>query len=93
VSRGSPARDCFELPFRAGYPIDEPGEVALEDYARELLRARAVEGVRAERDPAVVTGVHVCGLGTAPAQQPLVDIEDFARSLVARTSGGGLGWS
>jgi hypothetical protein len=91
VSRSSPGTDCYDLSFQAGYPVDEPAEVALEDYARALLRARAVEGIRSEEDPAMVRGVHVCGLGASPTPALFPDVEDFARSLVVR--GGGLGWS
>jgi hypothetical protein len=91
VSRSSPGTDCYDLSFQAGYPVDEPAEVALEDYARALLRARAVEGIRSEEDPAMVRGVHVCGLGASPTPALFTDVEDFARSLVVR--GGGLGWS
>lgn len=91
MSRSSPGTDCYDLSFQAGYPVDEPAEVALEDYARALLRARAVEGIRSEEDPAMVRGVHVCGLGASPTPALFTDVEDFARSLVVR--GGGLGWS
>jgi hypothetical protein len=84
---------CFDLAFRAAYPIDEPGEVALEDYTRTLLRARAAEGLRSDDDPSMMRGVHVCGLGAPPTPVLVTDIEDFARSLAASRSGGGLGWS
>ena len=93
VSRQSPASDCYDFSFAAGYPVDEPSEVALEDYARALLKARAVDGIRSEEDPAVVRGVHVCGLGASPTPALLTDVEDFARSLVGRGGSGGLGWS
>lgn len=84
---------CYDLGFRAGYPIDEAGEVALEDYARTLARARGAEGLRDPDDPAMVRGVHVCGLGASPTPALVTDIEDFARSLAMTRSGGGLGWS
>lgn len=93
MTRRSPASDCYDLSFEAGYPVDEPGEVALEDYARAVLKARAVDGIRSDDDPAVVRGVHVCGLGISPTPALLTDVEDFARSLVGRGGGGGLGWS
>lgn len=93
MSRKSPGSDCYDLSFEASYPVDEPCEVVLEDYAMALLRARAVEGIRDEDDPAVVKGVHVCGLGASPTPGLLTDVEDFARSLVSRGGGGGLGWS
>lgn len=84
--------DSLDLTFNAAYPIDEPGEVALEDYARTLCKARAAEGLRAEDDPSAVRGVRVFGLGASPSPVLLTDIEDFARSLVRRSDGGGLGW-
>ena len=73
--------------------MDDAGEVALEDYAREVTRARAAEAVRAQGDPAPVTGVHLCGLDAPPAPALRKDIEDFARDLALRSGGGGLGWS
>jgi hypothetical protein len=93
LSRQAPGADCYDLTFQAGYPVDEPGEVALEDYSRSLLKARAVEGIRAEEDPAIVKGVHVCGLGASPTPAILTDVEDFARSLIGRGGSGGLGWT
>jgi len=93
MSRERPGPDCYDLAFQAGYPLPEPAEVALEDYARALTRSRGAEAVRAEDDPAVVTGVHVCGLGTPLRQATLMDIEDFARDMATRGPGGGLGWS
>lgn len=93
MSRQSPGPDCYDLSFEAGYPVGEPAEVALEDYARALLKARSVDGIRAEEDPAVVRGIHVCGLGASPTPAVLTDVEDFARSLVGRGGSGGLGWS
>jgi hypothetical protein len=93
MSRQSPASDCYDFAFAAGYPIEEPGEVALEDYARTLLKARAAEGIRSEDDPALVRGVHVCGLGTSPTPALLVDVEAFAGSLAGRARSFGLGWS
>jgi hypothetical protein len=83
----------LDLRFRGSYPIDEPGEVALEDYARVLAKALAAEGLRDPADPMHVVGVRVKGLGASPTPALVSDIEDFARSLVARTPGGGLGWS
>lgn len=91
MSREEPRPDCYELSFHAGYPVDEPGEVALEDYARALTRSLSAEAVRAMDDPSMVKAVHVCGLGTSPTQALLTDLEDFARSLVGGS--GGLGWS
>ena len=84
---------AFELAFRGSYPVDEPAEVALEDYARELLRAAEAHGLRPADDPMRVVGVRVTGARLAATPALLADIEDFARSLVSRTPGGGLGWS
>ncbi len=36
MSRVQPRAGCHELTFRAGLPLDDPAEVALEDYARAL---------------------------------------------------------
>ncbi|HET7294694.1 MAG TPA: hypothetical protein VFM88_19890 [Vicinamibacteria bacterium] len=93
MSIESPDRDCFDLSFQARYPIAEAGEVALEDYARVLARARAAFGLRASDDPGSVRGVHVCGLQATPTASLVTDLEDFARSLVSGAAGGGLGWS
>ena len=90
MSRSSPQSDCYDLAFQACYPIDEPAEVALEDYARALTRARDAEAIRRRDDPAMVDGVHVCGLGSSLTQAILNDLEDFTRTLVA--GGSGLGW-
>jgi len=93
VSVGRAEPGCYDLGFRAAYPVDEAGEVALEDYARTLLRAAGAEGLRVAEDPAMLRGVHVCGLGASPTPALLTDIEDFARALAAKRNGGGLGWS
>jgi hypothetical protein len=72
--------------------MDDPSEVALEDYARVLTRSRSAEAVRAETRPDAVSGVHLCGPAQPPTEAALADLEDFARSLgTGRT--GGLGWS
>ena len=83
---------CYEIGFDAPQPLDEPAEVALEDYARVLTRSQGATALRAADDPAMVRGVHVCGLGAAVTGALLRDLEDFARSLVSG-AGGGLGWS
>lgn len=93
MSVEAPRPDCFELAFQASYPIGEPAEVALEDYARVLARAQAAFGLRSSEDPGSVRGVHVCGLRASPSATLLTDLEDFARSLVVPAKGGGLGWS
>jgi hypothetical protein len=93
VSHGRAAPGCFDLPFLGGYPLGESAEVALEDYARALLRCEAAEALRAVDEPSRVTGVHVCGLAAAPDREVLVDLEDFAREMAVRGGGEGLGWA
>jgi hypothetical protein len=86
-----PEAGCFQIDFATSFSISEAAEVALEDYARTVTRARAAEAVRGD-GPAGVRAVHLCGLA-APVPPALArDVEDFARALVAG-SGGGLGWS
>ena len=92
MSRRAPAFDCYDLSFQGSYPVAEPGEVALEDYAREMSLARAAEAIRDSADPSQVAGVHVCGLGAPLTKAMITDIEDFARGLVPPDRGG-LGWS
>ena len=92
MSRDRPAGDCYDLAFQAGYPIGESGEVALEDYAREMSRSREAEAIRDAVNPSVISGVHVCGLGAPFTRVMITDVEDFARALVFH-AGGGLGWS
>jgi len=89
----NPGSDCHDLAFGASYAVQEPACVALEDYARELMRARASEALHAADDPLCVRGVHVCGPAAALDGRLLADIEDFARGLAVRGGGGGLGWS
>ena len=88
-----PEAGCYDIDFSTALPLDEAAEVALEDSARALTRARSAEAVRAGDDPATVRGVHVCGLGMALTPALLRDLEDFARSLIMGPGGGGLGWS
>jgi len=93
MSQRRPQPGCYDLPFRAGYPLDETGEVALEDYARALTLAAGAEALRADDDPARVSGVHVCRLGAAVTAAIASDLEDFARDLALRAGGSGLGWA
>lgn len=88
-----PLSGCHEITFGSAYVVDDSGEVALEDYAREVTRARDVELVRTADDPRRVTGLHLCGLEVVPAPGLRADVEDFARDLDALAGGGGLGWS
>lgn len=93
MTRARPVSGCRELAFREGYAVDDTGEVALEDYAREVTRAREVEAVRREGEPGLVSGLHLCGLDAEPAAALRADVEDFARDLDALAGGGGLGWT
>jgi hypothetical protein len=93
MSRTRPVSGCHELAFGSRYLVDDSGEVALEDYAREVTRAREVEIVRDSEDPLRVTGLHLCGLDAVPAPALRADVEDFARDLDALAGGGGLGWT
>jgi hypothetical protein len=89
VSLSAPGPGCHDLRFAQPYPLGDAAEVALEDYARAVWRARAAEAVR---DSEGVRGVHVCGAhGPTPAAR--ADVEAFARDLWARSGEGGLGWS
>jgi hypothetical protein len=92
VSRGHARPGCLDLAFREAYPLTEAAEVALEDYARALLRGDAAEAVPTAEEPARVGGVHVCGLAEPASAAALADLEDFAREM-ATAGGGGLGWS
>jgi hypothetical protein len=80
------------VPFAEPHPMDDPSEVALEDYARVLTRSRSAEAVRAEERPDSVAGVHLCGPAQPPSPAALADLEGFARSLETARAGG-LGWS
>lgn len=82
-----------EVLFERGYPIDSPGEVALEDYARVLTRAEAAEALRSEATSERVTGVRIAAAGAALSAAVRKDIEDFARDLARRGGGSGLGWA
>lgn len=94
MSVARPVSGCHDLTFGSAYVVDDSAEVALEDYAREVTRARDVELVRSNDDPARVTGLHLCGLDAVPAPGLRADVEDFARDLDALAGGdGGLGWS
>ncbi len=91
MSLSQPAGDCVEVIFGASYVISDLAEVALEDYARALARARAVEAIRSGEGDGRVTGLHLCGLPAPPAPTATADIEAFARDLQDHR-GNGLGW-
>lgn len=91
MSAGPPAdRVVVRLAIR--HPVGGAGLVALEDYARELTRARAAEALVAEGEPDRLVGVALDGPAIAPQGRVLEDIEAFARDLAERSSPG-LGWS
>ena len=92
MSRSRPEAGCVLVSFQEAHPMDEPSEVALEDYARVLTRAQAAEAVPAAGAPGMVEGVHLCGAGQPLSPATIADIEGFARSLLAGRAGG-LGWS
>ena len=92
MSRGQPGPACRDLSFREPCLLSETAEVALEDYARALLRGEQAEAIHDGQDPARVGGVHVCGLAAPPDPALLADLEAFARELAA-AGGEGLGWT
>ena len=92
MSLGRPLPGCVLVPFVTAQAMDEPGEVALEDYARVLTRAQAAEAVPAAGAPGMIEGVHLCGAAQPLSPAAVADIEGFAQSLLAGRAGG-LGWS
>jgi hypothetical protein len=78
--------------FKAPLGVSGTAAVALEDYARELTRARAAEALPAESDPDRLLGVALEAPLEPPTGAVLEDIEAFAREL-AEHEGSGLGWS
>jgi len=79
--------------FTAAIELDDPSEVALEDYARAVARAEEAEAVRGPSEPGPVTGVRLRGAAAPPTPEMRTDIEDFARDLSGRGGRTGLGWS
>jgi hypothetical protein len=78
--------------FATPRAIGVAAAIALEDYARELTRARSAEALVAEADPSRLAGV-VLEAPRVPAEGAVRDdIEAFAREL-AEHAGPGLGWS
>jgi len=78
--------------FREPHTVGAFGLVALEDYARELTRARAAEAVVAPGEGGQLVGLELEAPVVAPEGSVLDDIEAFARELAER-AGDGLGWS
>ena len=88
----APTRDRVELRFREPRAVGPSGQVALEDYARELTRAAAAEAIVEPEAPERLLGVALDSPLVAPQGSVLEDIEAFARELAER-AGDGLGWS
>ncbi len=87
-----PQAGCVELRFSRSVRLSPAGEVALEDYARVLTRARHAEAVPDAQRPEAIAGVHLC----APEESSPTatdDIFGFAREMEPPTEGGGLGWN
>jgi hypothetical protein len=93
MSGDAPPTPPVLVPFREPVRLDDPAEVALEDYARAVARAREAEAVRAAGEESPVTGMRLAGVVSPPTPQMQSDIEDFARDLALRGEGSGLGWS
>jgi hypothetical protein len=91
MSRDRPAADCRQLTWADARPLSDPAQVAVEDYARALLRAAAAEILLDEGGR--VCGVHVCGLAAEPSPEARRDLEAFVLDIAQREDGGGLGWS
>jgi hypothetical protein len=79
------------LRFAAPRALGAAGLVALEDYARELTRARAAEALLSDGEAGALVGIAL-EAPLAAGHEALEDIEAFARDLVER-EGSGLGWS
>jgi len=92
VTRTRPGPACVDVTFSHAYALAPGAEVALEDYARVLLRADAAEASAAEGETGRVSGVHVCAPGLAPDEAARRDVEAFAAELAAPASER-LGWS
>jgi hypothetical protein len=92
VTRETTGGACLEVSFGGTYRIGDAGQVALEDYARELTRAEGAEAIFAPSDTRGLAGLHLCGPLVPPRGAVLEEIEAFARNLAHR-AGDGLGWS
>ncbi len=93
-----PHAGCREVRFRAPLTLEPAGELALEDYARVLLRGRLVVLIPAAAQPpgydsGPTLGVHVCDPDAPADAQAEADIEAFAQTLAVAPGASGLGWS
>jgi hypothetical protein len=93
MTREAPSPDCVDVGFSRAYELGEGAEVALEDYARVLARARSAEAVEeGGAKPRRLRGVHLCAPEAFPDDAVRGDVEAFARELAAPPSDR-LGWS
>jgi hypothetical protein len=83
--------EWYDLAFQSAYILDDPGEMALEDYARVVCRAEGAEAVRGADSR--VGAVRLRRPGGPVSAAALRDVEDFARDLATRGGGSGLGWA
>ena len=91
MSRARPGPACRDLGWSVPRALSDTAQVALEDYARALLRGGSAEALL---DPAGrVSGVHVCGVEGEPSPEARRDVEAFVEDLAQRENGGGLGWT
>ena len=90
MSLRDPGQGCFDFAFSRAYTLGDGAEVALEDYARALAGSRAAEAIEGEAGG--VRGVHLCGAAAGAEAALRVELEDFARGLLARSGSAGLGW-
>jgi hypothetical protein len=89
-----PQPDCQELPFARAYALGAAAEVALEDYARVLARARSSTVLGSPQAGGATRGVHLCGVPASLPDSARDDVEAFARDLASSgDTSGGLGWS
>jgi hypothetical protein len=88
-----PGTEPCELTFGEGLALGEAGEVALEDYARVLTAALRAEAIRGQGAGDRITAVRLVAPARPPSAAQHRDIEDFARGLVMRDAGSGLGWA
>lgn len=87
-----PAAGRVVVRFAAARAIGAAGATALEDYARELTRARAAFALAADSDDTRLVGIELEEPGVPAEGAVLEDIEAFARDLAGQ-AGPGLGWS
>jgi hypothetical protein len=87
----APREEWYDLAFKNAYLLDDPGQIALEDYARVVSRAEGAEAVRGSDTR--VSALKLRRPGAPVSADAARDIEDFARDLATRGGGSGLGWA